>query len=162
MSKRPSLIVGASVAAAVLGLSRRQFDRLHKAGVLPQHAPRQFDLEAVVPAYCRYIEQGREGAQTLAEAKLVTERERGRSLALANEVEVGALVYADQVAEVLAEISAQFVGLLEAIPGRHAAELVTVKDAPTMRAELLTIVRGVREQWANQVAAIADRLAAAK
>lgn len=160
MSKSPKFVTTAADAARVLGLSRRQFDRLVRAGVLTAHAPRQFDLATVVQAYTQYVEQGREGASTIAEAKLRSERERGRKLAIENELKVGRLVFADQVGEVLSELSANLVQVLEAVPGRHADEMAGL-DRPEARARLLTITRAIRASFADGIVAVADRLAKA-
>jgi len=160
MSKSPKFLTTAADAARVLGLSRRQFDRLVKSGVLTQHAPRQFDLAAVVPAYIGYVEQGRQGAATIAEAKLQTEVQRSRKLAFENEVKAGKLVYADQVGDVLSELSANLVQLLEGIPGRHADEIAGL-DRAEARARLLAITRSVRQSFADGIVVVADRLAKA-
>lgn len=157
MSKRPSMILAATGAAAVLGISRRQFDRLHKSGVLPAHGPRQFDLGAVVRAYVAYVEQGREGAQTIAAAKLATERERARKLGLENEARGGRLVCVEQVAEVLTDLAATLAGQLDALPGRVAAELAGLTDAGVIRSRLLDETRGIRTAMADAT----QRLAAA-
>ena len=159
MSKCPKLLTSAADAARVCGLSRRQFDRLVKASILPQHAPREFDLAAVVQALVRYVEAGREGGATLAEAKLRTERERSRKLAFENSIKAGELIYASQVAEVLNELAAVSSAELEAIPGRHAATLAPVTDPAEMRARLLEIVREYRASYAAKITAIAERLA---
>ena len=158
MSKSPPVLATAATAARVLGLSRRQFDRLHRAGVVPQHSPRQFDLAAVVPAYVTYIEQGRTGAATIAEAKLLTERERSRKLALENAAKAGELVYARQVADLLAEVSVAAVGALEAIPSRHAGELAAITDRADMRLRLQGIVREFRSGYSADLEKLADRL----
>jgi phage terminase Nu1 subunit (DNA packaging protein) len=161
MSKSPKLTADAATAARVLGVTRRQFDRLVKAGVLPAAVERRFDLEAVVRAYVRYVEQGRTGATTIAAARLTVEREKGRKLALENAVKSGQLVYADQVAEVLSELSADLARHLEAVPGRHADELAALTDRAAVRVRLLEITRGVRASFAAGIEAIADRLAKA-
>ena len=76
-SESPEFVVAGPAAAAVLGLSVRQFGRLVKSGVLPRHGPRQFELGAVVKAYIGYLEAGHEGSTSLADARLMTERARG-------------------------------------------------------------------------------------
>ncbi len=154
MSKSPTLLTTAAAAARVLALSRRQFDRLVKSGTIPQHAPRQFDLCAVVPAYITYATQGREGVKTMADAKLATERERARALAFSNEITAGRLIYADQAAEVMATLAADLVQMLEAIPGRHAAELAAISEQAVMRAKLQDIVRSTRSSLASRLEAL--------
>jgi phage terminase Nu1 subunit (DNA packaging protein) len=161
MSKSPKLTADAATAARVLGVTRRQFDRLVKAGTLPAAVERQFDLEAVVPAFVRYVEQGRTGATTIAEAKLATEREKARKLALENAVKSGQLIYSDQVAEVLSELSADLARHLEAVPGRHADELAALTERAAVRLRLLEIVRDARASFAAGIETIADRLAKA-
>lgn len=159
MSKCPKFLTSAADAARVCGLSRRQFDRLVKASILPQHGPREFDLASVVQALVHYVEQGREGGTTLAEAKLRTERERSRKLAFENAIKAGELIFASQVAEVLNELAAVSSAGLEAIPGRHAATLASVTDPAEMRSRLLEIVREYRTAYAAKIEAIAERMA---
>ena len=158
MSKSPpTLTADAATAARVLGITRRQFDRLQKAGVLPQQAPRRFDLAAVVPAFVRYVEQGREGAATLAEAKLLTERERSRKLAFENEIKAGRLIYVEQVAEVMGELAAALAGQFDALPGRVASELAGLNDPGVIRARLLDETRGIRSAMADATARLATK-----
>jgi phage terminase Nu1 subunit (DNA packaging protein) len=161
MSKSPKLTADAATAARVVGVTRRQFDRLVKAGTLPAAVERKFDLAAVARGFIHYVEQGRSGATTIAAARLVTEGEKGKKLALENAVKSGQLIYADQVAEVLSELSADLARHLEAVPGRHADELAALADRAAVRVRLLEITRNVRASFAAGIEAIADRLAKA-
>jgi phage terminase Nu1 subunit (DNA packaging protein) len=162
MSKSPSKLTGAAEAARILGLSRRQFDRLVKSGALPQAEPRRYDLAAVVQAYVRYVEAGREGMESMADARFVTERERARKLQIENGVRLGKLVRADAVGTALTQVAAYAVGLLEAIPNRYAPELAPIADAAVMRQRLQHIVREFRAGYSAAIEEYADRLASGK
>ena len=162
MSKCPPKLTGAAECARILGVSRRQFDRLVAAGVLPQAEPRRYDLASVVQAFVRYVEAGKEGMATLADAKLATERERARKLQIENEVRLGRLLWADQVGASLSHLMVSAVGMLEAIPGRYAAELAPVTDAAVMRGKLLHIVREFRAGYALAIDDYCSRLEAGK
>jgi predicted DNA-binding transcriptional regulator AlpA len=162
MSKSPPKLTGAADCAQILGLSRRQFDRLVKSGVLPQAEPRRYDLGGVVRAYVRYVAAGKEGMATIADAKLATERERARKLQIENEVRLGRLLWADQVGDSLSALTVAAVGSLEAIPGRYAAELAPITDPALMRTKLLHIVREFRAGYSRDIEEYCSRVEAGK
>lgn len=157
-AKTPGFVTNATTAAQILGISRRQFDRLQKAGVIPASAPRRFDLQTVVPAFVRYVEMGREGSTTLAEAKFHTERARAKKLELENATSVRALVKIDAVGAMLAEVAAAAVGELESIPSRYGPELAPVTDPAEMRHRLHRIVREFRGSYAAKLQDMFEQL----
>src|SRR5262245_37279074 len=64
-----ALLVNGPQLRALLGVSARQFYRLTASRVIPKHG-RKFDLRQAVPAYTRYLREGRESSGNIAEATL--------------------------------------------------------------------------------------------
>src|SRR5258708_7071308 len=79
-TKAPPIEVPAAAAAEVLKLSRAQFDRLVRAGVLSRKSPRVYDLRTVGPQYIQYVRDGKSESTTIAEAKLLLVQTQQRAL----------------------------------------------------------------------------------
>src|SRR5262245_27462106 len=97
MAEYPEFVVNLPVLARVLGRSLRHTARLVREGVLPRHSPRRYELGAAVRAFIAYVEAGHEGSGVLADAKLRTEQQRARQLALMNGQREGALLPLEQM-----------------------------------------------------------------
>jgi phage terminase Nu1 subunit (DNA packaging protein) len=153
MSKCPRLFVPAATAARVLDLSRRQFDRLVKAGILPAKEAAGFDLATVVPAFVRYIGQGREGLKSLADARLASEVARAQLLRARVALMNHELVRTDVAAEVFSSMAGLMVSAVSALQSR-------VQSAhPEIAALIRDEVYAARTEIANGAERLADQLA---
>ena len=84
--------------------------------------------------------------------------EQADKFALENSRRRGELIYADQVAEVMARIAAELSSRLDAVPGRVAGELAGISDPAVIRQRLLDEHRAVRAAFAGATAELADAL----
>lgn len=150
--------VRASVAATVLGISRRQFDRLVGSGVLPSSAPKQYRLEEVVPAYISYASNGRSGTGDLAAARLRLIEAQSRQVEIANRKREGELHEHGDVHQLLARLGVTFAGQLEALPGRVAGQLAGINDPAQIREVLLRECRQIRSAAADEIEAFTSDL----
>lgn len=149
--------VTAPIAAKVMGMSRRQFDRLVTAGVLPRKSAHVFDLLEVGPAYLQYIKDGRAGSTTLAEAKLLLVQAQHRSLEQRTEERTGELVELLEVRRVFNAAMASIGAQLDGLAGRCAAELAAISEPAIVRDRLAQEIHRVRTSAANELAALSNR-----
>jgi hypothetical protein len=151
MSKSPKALalVTAPIAARVMGLSRRQFDRLVTAGVLPRGGQaRRFDLLAVGPAYFRYLRDGKAESSAAAAARLKLLEAQRRLLEQRTREREGELVERAEVSRVFSSALVQIAAALEGMAGRLAGELAAV-DQPARIHEVITHeTRRIRESAA--------------
>jgi hypothetical protein len=174
MAKRPlkrtkstdsagTLQVSAPLAARVLGLSRRQFDRLVIERVLPRAQPRLFDLAVVGPAYTQYLRDGREGTSAMAEARLQYVRSQRRALDQRTRERAGQLVEEQEAKRVFCAACALLAGQLDAGPGRLLAAVVAIMGGGEVeRAKLHEVMRDefkrIRESCAAELLAFGSHL----
>jgi hypothetical protein len=151
--------VRAPVAASVLGLSRSQFDRLVRDGVLPRSTPRLYRLQEVVPAFVQYLRDGREGSGDLAEERRLLTIAQRKQIELAIETRREQLVELDAAGRVFDAAMVIVGGQLDGLGGRMAAELAAISDPAVIRAKVFDECRRIRNVAANELEAFAARVA---
>ncbi len=165
MSKSPNMrhekaklpLVSAPLAAAVLGISRRQFDRLVESGRLKRAAPRQFQLLDIVPAYLEYLRDGKEASSDAAEARLKYIDAQRRAVEQRTRERAKELLERAHVARVFDAVMVQIGAALEGLPGRMAGELAAVNDPAVIREKLADECRTIRATAAEELSALAAR-----
>lgn len=151
-----SLPVTAAIAAKVIGLGRRQFDRLVTAGVLPRAAPRLFDLVKVGPAYFQYVRDGKAGSTAIGEARLAYLQAQRRALDQRTRERARELIELLEVRRVFDASMATIGAQLDGLSGRCAAELAAITDPAIVREKLAEEVHRVRTAAAADLAALVD------
>jgi hypothetical protein len=142
----------------VLVLSRRQFDRLVRAGVLMEVAPRLFDLLVIVPAYVRYLQLGKAGSTEMATARLKLVEAQRRALEQRTAERRQELIERAEVERVLSAITVSLTGVLEGMPGRLTGTLAAMIDQPALIHEALTDeVHRTRNNLADAMGELARR-----
>jgi hypothetical protein len=163
-SPKVLLIVPAPVAARVLGISRRQFDRLVTAGVLPRAAEaRRFDLLATGPAFFRYLRDGKAESSNIAGARLKLIEAQRRALEQRTRERDGELIERAEAWRVFSSALVEIGAAFEGLPGRLAGELATIDTPATIHEMIANETRRIRETAAaslEQFAALDGRGAA--
>jgi hypothetical protein len=152
-------LVSAPLAAGVLDISRRQFDRLLASKVLARAAgeSRRFDLFEIVRAYVRYVQDGKEATSEVAQARLKYVNAQRRSVEQRTRERGGELVERGDVARVFDAVMVQVGAALEGLPGRMAGELAAINEPAVVREKLSDEVRRIRATAAEELAALASR-----
>jgi hypothetical protein len=150
----------------VLGISRRQFDRLLARQVFsrpdataPLGSRGRFDLSLVVPAYCRYMRDGSEASEDVAAAKLKLIDAQRHSIVQRTRERDGELLERDEVGRVFNAVMVQVRAALGGLPGRYAGEIAAISNEPARVREMLADeCRRIGEQAAAELSALADRV----
>jgi hypothetical protein len=141
-------LVSAPIAAKVLGISRRQFDRLVTEGILQRTAKREFNLLVVGPAFMQYIRDGRERSAKLAEARLRHLDAQAKAIEQRNRERAGELIQVDEVRFAFHGAAASLVGDCEAMPQR-------VSSDPAIQGTLRSELNAMRSRFANYLMKLA-------
>jgi hypothetical protein len=150
MSKSPRALplVAAPVAANVLGLSRRQFDRLVTEGILKRAGEREFNLLVVGPAFMQYVRDGRERSSKLAEARLRHLEAQSKAVEQKNRERAGESVSLVEVERMFHEACAVLVQGCEAMPQRVSAD-------PEIQVKVRDECRALRTLFADRLVELA-------
>jgi hypothetical protein len=166
-SKSPKSLplVSAPVAAQILGISRRQFDRLVALQVIPRGAnARRFDLLTAGPAFYRYLRDGKSESSSITDARLKLLEAQHRALEQRTRERDGELIERAEVSRVFSSALAQIAAAFEGLPGRLASELATIDQPATIHEMIANEIRRIREAAAanlEQLAAVDWRTPAA-
>jgi hypothetical protein len=164
-AEAPLPLVSAPLAARVLGISRRQFDRLLGRAVFRRAdvatgVRQRFDVSQVVRAYVGYLQDGKEGSTDIAQARLKYLDAQRKAVELRTREREGELLERAEVARVFEAALVQVGAALEGLPGRFAGEIAAISGEPAqVREKLADECRRVREQAATELRALADRVA---
>jgi hypothetical protein len=151
-------LVSAPVAAAVLGISRRQFDRLvdRKVFVRAAAGERRFRLHDVVRAYVAYVQHGKEASSEIAQARLAYLNTQREAVEQRTRERARELLERGDVARVFDASMVQIAAALDGLPGRMAGSLAAVNEPARIQELLADEVRRVRETAAADLAALAS------
>lgn len=152
--RHPDLIVTGPTLRAVLGVSTRQFHRLTRAGVIPRHG-RMFDLRKAVPAYVKYLREGRESSSAIAEATLQLRQAQRREIEARTRRAERDVVSLDEVGSVFEAAMTLVGGQLDGIAGRLCAELAQTDDPAIVREKLFHECRRIRNAAAAELETLA-------
>lgn len=148
--RHSDLIVTGPILRAVLGVSTRQFHRLTRAGVIPRHG-RMFDLRKAVPAYTKYLRDGRETSTDIAEATLKLREAQRREIEARTRRAERDVVSLDEVGSVFEAAMTLVGGQLDGIAGRMCAELAQIDDPAIVREKLFHECRRIRNAAAAEL-----------
>jgi hypothetical protein len=155
-STTDAVLVSARIAAAVIGLSRKQFDRLTRSGVIPRESPRTFNLVKVGPAYFQYVRDGRAESSTLAEARLKHIEAQRRSIEQRSRERSGELIERAEVRRVFSAAIVTVGASLDGLPGRLSGMLAAIDQPARIHEVIADEARRIRNAAAEEL----DRLAA--
>ena len=153
---------GATITAAVLGLSMRHFYTLARNGTIPRAAKGRYDLPAAVQSFIRYLKAGGAGGGALAAERVKLARAQREAIEQRTRVRAGELLPRGEVSSAFVGAQANVASQLEALPGRHAMQLAAITDPALIRQILLVEVRRVRASAADELEAFADSAAGSR